>query len=83
VTTITVQATYQDGVLKPQAKLDLPENAVVEVQITPLRLAHDAPGSLFGAFPELGALTGEDFAWAERLWEHSVEEQPRILDTPE
>jgi len=83
MTTITMQATYQDGVLKPRAKLDLPENAVVEVQITPLRSAHDAPGSLFGAFPELAALTGEDLAWAGRMWDHSVEKQSRMLDMPE
>jgi len=80
MTTITVQATYRDGVLKPQVKLDLPDNTPVQVQITPLPTGDTAPGSLYGAFPELAALTDDDVAWAKRLWEHGVEKQSRILD---
>jgi len=34
----------------------------------------------FGAFPELAALAGDDFAWAKRLWEHGLEKQSRLLD---
>ena len=77
---ITVQAIYTDGVLKPQVALDLPDNTFVQVQVTPLPAAATTPGSLFGAFPELSALTDDDLAWARRLWEHSIEKQSRILD---
>ena len=34
--TITVQAVYHKGALRPKKKLDLPEDALVEVQVTPL-----------------------------------------------
>ena len=34
MTTITFPAVYRDGVLRPQTKLDLPEGAAVEVQVT-------------------------------------------------
>ena len=79
--TITVQATYADGVLKPQVKLDLPDNTTVQVQITPLAAADVATDSLFGAFPGLAALSDDDVAWARRLWDHGAEKQSRILDS--
>jgi len=78
--TITVQAVYRNGVLRPQTKLDLPDNTIVQVQITPPPATGPSSDSLFGAFPELAALTGDDFAWAKRLWEHSAEIESRILD---
>ena len=78
--TITVQATYSDGVLKPRVKLDLPDNTTVQVQITPLVAADAATDSLFGAFPELAMLSDEDVAWARRLWDHGAQKQARILD---
>ncbi len=78
--TITVKATYRDGVLKPHVKLDLPDNMPVQVQITPLPVDAPAPDSLFGAFPELAGITDDDLAWARRLWEHGIEKQSRILD---
>lgn len=34
--TITVQAVYHKGTLRPKKKLDIPEDALVEVQVTPL-----------------------------------------------
>jgi len=78
--TITIQATYSNGVLKPRGKLDLPDNTTVQVQITPLVTADATTDSLFGAFPELAMLSDDDVAWARRLWEHGAEKQSRILD---
>ncbi len=80
MTTFTVQAVYQGGVLQPKDKLNLPDNTPVQVQVTPLPISGAPTNSLFGAFPELAALTGDDFAWAKRLWEHSLEKQSSLLD---
>ena len=77
---ITIQAVYRNGVLEPEEKLELPENTTVQVQITPLLGPQIARESLFGIFPELASLTGDDFAWAKRHWEHGVEKQSRVLD---
>ncbi len=77
---LTFQATYQNGVLRPRVKLDLPDNTVVQVHVTPAAPTDVNSGSLFGAFPELTALTDSDFDWAERTWEHSTEKQSRLLD---
>ena len=77
---LTFQATYQNGVLRPRVKLDLPDNTVVQVHVMPATPTDANSGSLFGAFPELTALTGSDFDWAERTWEHSTEKQSRLLD---
>ena len=78
--TITVQAVYHKGALRPKKKLDLPEDALVEVQVTPL----DAPvagatESLFGAFPELKEITDADLRWGKQLWEQSQKKQQRTL----
>lgn len=35
---------------------------------------------LFGAFPELGAITDEDLAWAKAQWDQSVEKQLHTID---
>lgn len=35
--TITVQAVYEKGVLKPKKKLDLPEHSVVEIRVETAR----------------------------------------------
>ncbi len=53
--TITVQAVYQSGVLKPDTKLDLPEGTAVEVQITPVTsfAKPTAFGSLAGIWSHL------------------------------
>ena len=80
MTTFTIQAIYQSGVLQPKGKLNLPDNTPVQLQVTPLPITDAPTSSLFGAFPELVALTGDDLAWAKRLWEHGVEKQSRLLD---
>jgi len=65
--TITVQAVYHKGTLRLKKKLDLPEDALVQVDVTPLESAPVAGvgDSLFGAFPELKAIT-ED--WEQEEW---------------
>jgi len=78
--TITVQALYQDGVLKPKQKIDLPEETLVQVQVTPVEVVGTLSGSLFGAFPELAKITDNDILWVKRLWEHGLEKQFRISD---
>jgi predicted DNA-binding antitoxin AbrB/MazE fold protein len=80
MTTFTIQAVYQGGVLQPKTKLNLPDNTPVQVQVTPLPLDNAATNSLFGLFPELAMLGDDDFAWAKRLWEHSLERQSSRLD---
>jgi len=77
---MTIQATYENGWLKPAIQLDLPEGVVVQVEILPLSPADRPATLLFGAYPDLAALTDDEFAWAERLWEHGLEKQSRILD---
>jgi hypothetical protein len=80
--TISVQAVYHKGALRLKKKLDLPEDALVQVDVTPLETA-PAPGStglLFGAYPELKAITDEDLVWGKQLWEQGLEKQQRILD---
>ena len=81
--TITVQAIYRNGVLQPQQQLDLPDNTPVQVQITTLSATGASGGSLFGAFPELAALTADDFDWVKRSWERGLEKQTRLLSNPE
>ena len=83
MTTITVQALYQDGVLKPKQKIDLPEETLVQVQVTPVEVVGTPSGSLFGAFPELAKITDDDILWVKRLWEHGLEKQFRISDDNE
>lgn len=78
--TTTVQAVYQKGMLKPKVRLNLPEGALVQVQVTSATAEGTPADSLFGAFPELATLTENDFEWAKRLWEHGLEKQSRILD---
>lgn len=80
MTTITVQATYRNGVLLPDHLLDLPNNASLQLQVTVLPIAEKSARSLFGAFPELAGLTDDDFDWAKRLWSHGLEKEARSLD---
>lgn len=80
MTTFTIQAVYQGGVLQPKGKLNLPDNTLVQVQVTPLPIGKTLTDSLFGLFPELAMLSDDDFAWARRLWEHSLERQSSRLD---
>jgi len=53
--TITVQAVYRGGVLKPATQLNLPEGATVEVQVTPVTsfAKPTAFGSLAGIWSHL------------------------------
>ena len=67
MTTFTIQAVYQGGVLQPKVKLNLPDNTPVQVQVTPLPINNAPTSSLFGAFPKLactefGSLAG---IWAD------------------
>ena len=77
---MTVKAIYKDGVLKPKTKLNLPDDTLVELKVTPITEPVSERHSLFGAFPELASLSEDDFEWAKRLWEHSLAKQSRILD---
>ncbi|MFZ5920555.1 MAG: antitoxin AF2212-like protein [Chloroflexota bacterium] len=50
----TVQAVYKKGVLKPKTKLDLPEDALVEVQVRPVKpYQKSGIGSLIGMWQDL------------------------------
>lgn len=78
--TITVQAVYEKGVLKPRKKLDLPEHSVVEIQIEAAHQSSKAgKASLFGAFPELGAITDQDLKSVKKSWDRSAKKQSRML----
>lgn len=82
MTTTVIEAVYQEGVFKPINAISLPENARVTVLVSPRDTA-DQQGAeqqtLFGAFPELAAISDDDIAWAKGLWEHSLDKQMRIL----
>jgi predicted DNA-binding antitoxin AbrB/MazE fold protein len=52
--TVTVQAVYEQGVLKPKTKLDLPEHSVVEIDVkTPQLSKQTAFGALIGIWENL------------------------------
>lgn len=52
--TITVQAVYEKGVLKPKKKLNLPEHSVVEVKVNTVRRSRQtAFSSLIGIWEHL------------------------------
>lgn len=80
---ITIQAIYRKGTLQPKGKLNLPDETLVELQVTPLATEKTPATSLFGAFPELATFTTDDFAWAKRTWEHSLAKQSRLQDSTE
>lgn len=73
--TKTFEAIYQDGVIKPLEKLDLPENERLKVTIEPLLARQKGAGSLYGAFPELGGITEEDLKKAKQIWEKGLAKQ--------
>lgn len=77
--TFTVQAVYQKGVLKPKAKLNLPEDSVVELQVKMSVSRRNKKTSLFGAFPELAVITDEDIHQAKKRWERGLKKQARML----
>jgi predicted DNA-binding antitoxin AbrB/MazE fold protein len=52
--TITVQAVYEKGVLKPRKKLNLPEHSVVEVKVNTVGRSRQTDfGSLIGIWEHL------------------------------
>ncbi|MEW6239997.1 MAG: antitoxin family protein [Chloroflexota bacterium] len=54
--TITVQAVYEKGVLKPRKKLNLPEHSLVEIKVKNAKaLNRGAFGSLIGIWENLPA----------------------------
>ncbi len=77
--TFTVQAVFRKGVLRPKTKLNLPEDSVVEVQVKAAGQTSGTKASLFGAFPELSAITDDDVLGAKGLWEKSLKKQARLL----
>lgn len=54
---LTIQASYSGGVLIPQDNLNLPENTLVQVEITSVAADALKRKTLFGAVPELAALS--------------------------
>ena len=53
MTTFTVQAVYHKGALRPKKKLDLPEDALVQVQVTQLAPASTGFAALKGIWSHL------------------------------
>ena len=76
--TITVQAVYEEGVLKPKKKLNLPEHSIVEIRVKTSGQKHSSK-SLFGAFPELAVITDADLRSAKKQWNKSLQKQYRML----
>jgi len=77
--TITVQAVYEKGVLRPRKKLNLPEHSVVEVRVRTAKQKRLVRKSLFGAFPELAAITDADIRDVKKQWNKSLDKQSRLL----
>ncbi|MBI3359667.1 MAG: antitoxin family protein [Chloroflexi bacterium] len=73
---VSIQAVYRDGTLQPKTKLDLPDDTPVQVLVMPLT-ATGKP-SLFGAFPQLAALSDE-IVWAKQLLNESLGKQMTLL----
>jgi predicted DNA-binding antitoxin AbrB/MazE fold protein len=61
--TISIEAIYQNGVLKPNVKLDIPENTPVSLTLSPL------PTKSTASFP-FGSLRG---IWSEVQFPPSIE----------
>jgi predicted DNA-binding antitoxin AbrB/MazE fold protein len=76
---ISVQAVYKKGVLKPRQKLDLPEDSVVDVLVRPIIPKKGQSKTLFGALPSLSAITGKDLSRVKQQWKHALEKQSRII----
>ena len=77
--TISVQAVYKKGVLKPRKKLNLPEDSVVDVLVKPIMHRKGKNATLFGAFPALANITEAEMKRSKRQWTHSLGKQGRIL----
>jgi len=79
MTTYTVPAIYKDGILKPQTKLDLPDNTPVQLEVTPLTPPRAVAGPLYGMYPEFAAMTEDDLTAAKQVWGQSLNAQADIL----
>ena len=77
--TITVQAVYEKGVLKPRKKLNLPEHSVVEIRVRTAKQKRPSKESLFGAFPELTAITDSDIRDVKSQWNKSLQRQSKLV----
>lgn len=64
--TKTIEAIYEDGVLKPLQKIDLKEHEKVMLILKPERSAVDKTKGMFKADPELIKFIAEDDSI---LWE--------------
>lgn len=82
MTTMVIDAVHQKGIFRPISPVSLPENARVKVLVqspeTTVSSETERP-SLFGAFPELAAITDDEIAWVKSLWQQSLDKQLRIL----
>jgi predicted DNA-binding antitoxin AbrB/MazE fold protein len=82
MTAMVIDAVHQKGIFRPVSPVSLPENALVNVLVesaeTAVASGTERP-SLFGAFPELAAITGDDIAWVKSLWQQGLDKQLRIL----
>ena len=72
----TVEAVYENGVIRPARPLNLPEHTRLRVTITPLP---ERIISLRGLWKSAGELRDEDLEAARRLWDREVEEQLQTL----
>lgn len=76
---ITIEAIYQDGIIKPLEPLDLPDKARVRIQVT--RQSQSSKGSLA---KYKGILAGQgDFSLAEiqKIVQTTVEDRLKKLST--
>jgi predicted DNA-binding antitoxin AbrB/MazE fold protein len=76
---ITVQAVYEKGVLRPRKKLNLPEHSVVEIRVRTAKPKRPSKKSLFGAYPELAMITDADIRDVKKQWNKSLQKQSRLL----
>jgi hypothetical protein len=86
MTTLVIDAVHQQGIFRPISPVSLPENARVKVLVQspqPTVSLDTQRPTLFGAFPELAAITGDDIAWVKSLWQQSLDKQLRILQKGE
>ena len=82
MTTMVIDAVHQQGIFRPISPVSLPENARVKVLVQSPETTvstETKQATLFGAFPELAAITGDDIAWVKSLWQQSLDKQLRIL----
>ena len=74
-----VRAVYKKGVFKPKAKLDLPEDSEVVIWVKASKRKIAPKSSLFGAFPELTAVSDTDIKTVKKLWNKGLAKQSRLI----